>query len=73
MIIVASQLSEALERERLTSSFFLQGMNVTVYTFEAVKTTFLELFCSPKGSHDVFLWRFYQCNRARRGSLEMVR
>ena len=28
--------------------FSLQGMNVTDYTLEAVKTFFLELFCSPK-------------------------
>ena len=34
--------------ERLTSSFSLQGMNVTVYTLEAMKTVFVELFCTPK-------------------------
>ena len=26
-----------------------------------------------KGAYNVFLWRFYQFNRARRGSLEMVK
>ena len=26
-----------------------------------------------KGAHSVFFWRFYQFNRARRGSLEMVK
>ena len=25
-------------------------MNITAYTFEAVKTTFLELLCAPKSS-----------------------
>ena len=49
MCIAVSDLSEA-QRERLTSSLSLQGMNVTVYTLEAVKTVFLELFCSPKSS-----------------------
>ena len=38
------------ERERLTSSFSLQQMNVTVYTLEAMKTVFVELFCTPKSS-----------------------
>ena len=47
MFIVASDLTEA-QRERLTSSLSLKGMNITVYTFEAVRTTFLELFCTPK-------------------------
>ena len=36
-----SDLSESRrERKRLTSSLSLKGMNVTVYTFEAVKTVF---------------------------------
>ena len=54
MFIVASGLSEGTERERererLTSSLSLHGMNVTAYTFEAVKTVFVELFCTPKSS-----------------------
>ena len=37
-------------RERLTSSLSLQGMNVTVYTLEAVKTVFVELFYTPERS-----------------------
>ena len=37
-------------RERLTSSLFVQGMNVTAYIFEAVRTVFVELFCTPKSS-----------------------
>ena len=37
-------------RERLTNSLSLMGTNVTVYTFEAVKTTFLELFCTATSS-----------------------
>ena len=49
MFIVASDLSEA-QRERLTSSLSLQGVNVTAYTFEAVRTVFVELFCTPKSS-----------------------
>ena len=36
MFIVVSDLSEA-QRKRLTSPLSLQGMNVTAYTFEAVK------------------------------------
>ena len=49
MFVVASDLSET-ERERLTSSLSLQGMYVTVFTLEAVKTLFAELFCTPKSS-----------------------
>ena len=51
MFIVASDLSEA-QRERLTSSLSLKGVNVTAYTFEAVRTVFVELFCTPKSSMD---------------------
>ena len=42
MFVVASDLSEAQrERERLTSSLSVQGMNVTAYTtLEAVKNSF---------------------------------
>ena len=49
MFIVVSDLCEA-QRERLTSSLSLQGMTVTAYTFEAVGTVFVELFCTPKSS-----------------------
>ena len=49
MCIDASDLSEA-QRNRLTSSLSLLGMNVLAYTFEAVRTVFLELFCTPKSS-----------------------
>ena len=35
-------------RERLTSSLSLQGMNVTAYTFEEVRTVFVEMFSAPK-------------------------
>ena len=49
MFTVVSNLSEA-QRERLTSSLSVQGMNVTVCTFEAVRTVFVELFCTPKSS-----------------------
>ena len=49
MLFVACDLTDA-QRERLTSSLSLKGMNITAYTFEAVRTTFLELFCTPKSS-----------------------
>ena len=51
MFIVASDLSEA-QRERLTSSLSLQGVEVTAYTFEAVRTVtvFVEMCCTPKSS-----------------------
>ena len=49
MFIVVNDLSEA-QRERLASSLSLQGMNVAAYTFEAVGTVFVELFCTPKSS-----------------------
>ena len=49
MFIVASDLAEA-QRERLTSSLSLKGLNITGYTFAAVKTTLLELSCTPKSS-----------------------
>ena len=49
MVIVASELSET-QRDRLTTSFSLQGMNVTFYALEALKTVFVELFCTPKSS-----------------------
>ena len=44
MFVVASDLSEA-QRERL-----LQGMDVTAYTFDAVRKVFVKLFCTPKSS-----------------------
>ena len=47
MLFVASDLSEA-QRERLTSSLSLQGVTVTAYTFEAVRTVFVEFVCTPK-------------------------
>ena len=49
MFTVGSDLIEA-QRERLTSSLSLQEMNVTAYTLEAVKTVFVEVFCSPQSS-----------------------
>ena len=49
MFIAASDLSEA-QRERLTSSLSLWGLEVTAYTFEAVTTVFVELVCTPKSS-----------------------
>ena len=49
MFIVASDLSE-IQRERLTSTLSLRGMNVPAYALEAVKTLIMELFCTPKGS-----------------------
>ena len=49
MFIVASDLSKA-QRERLTSSLSLRGMNVPAYTFEAARTVFLKLFCKPRSS-----------------------
>ena len=36
--------------ETLRSSLSLQRMNVTAYTFDAVKTVFVKLFCTPKTS-----------------------
>ena len=47
--MVVSDLSEA-QGETLTCALSLQGMNVTAYTFEAVRTVFVELFCTPKSS-----------------------
>ena len=44
---VACGLSEA-QKERLTSCLSLQGVNVTVYTFEAVRTVFVELSCTSE-------------------------
>ena len=49
MFIVASDLSET-QREKLTSSLYLRGMDIPAYTFEAVKTVFAKLFCTPKSS-----------------------
>ena len=50
MLIVASDLSE-VQRERDSQvPLSLQGLNVTACTLEAVKTVFLELFCTPKSS-----------------------
>ena len=50
MVIVASELSEA-QKDRLTISFSLQGMNVAVYTLEAMKTVFVELFLYAEKLH----------------------
>ena len=49
MFIVASDLGEA-QRERLTSSLSLKGINVAAYTFDTVRTVFVELFCTPRSS-----------------------
>ena len=49
MLIFVSELSEA-QRERLTSSLSLPGMNVSAYTFEAVRRMFVQLFCTQKSS-----------------------
>ena len=49
MFIVASDLSEA-QRERLTSSLSLKGIHVIAYTFDVVRTLFVELFCTPRSS-----------------------
>ena len=43
MFTVAGDLGEA-QRERLTSSLSPKGMNVNVYTLEAVKTVLVEMF-----------------------------
>ena len=50
-IIDARDLSE-LQRERLTSSLSIQGMDVTTYTFKRVKVAFDQLFCTPRSSMD---------------------
>ena len=49
MFIVASDLSEA-QRERLTGSLSLQGLDVPAETFEAARTVLWKLFFSPKRS-----------------------
>ena len=62
MLVVASDLSEA-QRERLTGSFSLQGMNVTAYTFEAVGTVFAEyVLYAEKFNGESFT----PCERTRR-------
>ena len=53
MFIVSSDLSEPQrerERERLTSSLFLRRTDIPAYTFESVRTVFVELFCTPTRS-----------------------
>ena len=49
MFTVAIDFSEA-QSERLTSSLSHQRVNVTAYRLEAVRTVFVELFCTPKSS-----------------------
>ena len=49
MFIVVNDLNDA-QRERLTSSLSLERVNVSAYTFEAARTVFVELFCTPKNS-----------------------
>ena len=49
MFTVACDLSET-KRERLTSFLSLQGVNVAAYTFAAIWTVFVELYCTPKSS-----------------------
>ena len=53
MFIVVSDLSEA-QRETHKFPLSLQGMNVTAYTFEAVQTVFVELFCIQKINGESF-------------------
>ena len=48
MFIVVSDVSEAQKRDSQVP--FSPGTNVPAYTFEAVRTVFLELFCTPKSS-----------------------
>ena len=49
MFIVASDLREA-QRERLTSFLSIQRVDVTAYTFKAVRAIYVDLFCTPKSS-----------------------
>ena len=59
MFIVTSALSES-QRDRLTSFLTIQGMDVTVYTFEKVMVAFEELFCPPEGSIESRYFSLYR-------------
>ena len=48
MFIGANDLGEN-QRERLTSSLSIQGMDVTTFTFNRVQVAFEDLFCSLEG------------------------
>ena len=49
IFIVASDLSDS-QRETLTSPLPPRRKDISVYTFETVRTVFVELFCTPKSS-----------------------
>ena len=52
MFIGANDLGEN-QRERLTSSLSIQGMDVTTFTFKRVQVAFEDLFCSLEGPNCV--------------------
>ena len=61
MFIVASDLSDT-QRKRLTIHLSLLRMDVPAYTFEAVRTTFQELFFRPKILLSAWAGRASRCS-----------
>ena len=51
IFVVLADLTET-QRERLASTLALRGVEVQQYTFEGVRTVFIELFCAPRSSLD---------------------
>ena len=51
MTIVQADLTEQ-QRERLTSHLAIRGIPLQNYTFDLIRTAFLELFCAPRSSLD---------------------
>ena len=63
------QVISVKHRGRLTSSLSLWKMNVPAYTLEAVKTVFMELFCTPKAQWRIVLSAWANTAAARKEPL----
>ena len=62
MTIVQADLTEQ-QRERLTSHLAIRGLPLQNYTFDLIRTAFLELFCAPRSSFDNPSFRLFNQQR----------
>jgi len=67
LALIAVCLADLTEqqRERFSSAMHLQGYRVQDYTYEAVRSMFMELFCAPRSSLENPLLRSTQAAHAR--------
>jgi hypothetical protein len=56
VVTVLADLEES-QRERLSSTMTLRGIDVPQYTFDNLRTVFIELFCAPRSSLENPMYR----------------